>query len=189
MFSELGRNLDSLERKSSTALSSLGDATAVKKAKDNVQDLITGIAEEFGKIKGLGDNELAKNFIGMADSIKSSTKAFKAYDEALDKITKDEKDAEAQANKTAKAYQDAAKVQREISNFRKGLNEPSLTGKSNQAVSNFLQDQVNALRDAKDDADKYLQNFLLDNSFVLHIAIVCTELELVSKQLFLICFI
>lgn len=164
MFSELGRNLDQLERKSSTALTSLGEAQAVKKVKDNVQDLITGIADEFQKIKGLGNNELVKNFVGMADGIKSSTKAFKAYDEALDKITADEKKAEAQANKTAKAYQDASKSQREISKFRKDLNEPSLTGKGNSVVSKFLEDQVNALKVANDDAQKRLQDFLSKNN-------------------------
>lgn len=164
MFSELGRNLDQLERKSSTALTSLGEAQAVKKVKDNVQDLIVGIADEFQKIKGLGDNELVKNFVGMADGIKSSTKAFKAYDEALNKINADEKKAEVQANKTAKAYQDASKSQREISKFRKDLNEPSLTGKGNSAVSKFLEDQVNTLKIANDDAQKRLQDFLSKNN-------------------------
>jgi hypothetical protein len=88
MFSDLSKALDELEKKSGKTFASIGEVNGIEKAKNKVSSLIGDIAREFSKIQGLGDTDLGKNFIGLADKLDGASKAFKTYDDAIAKNKK-----------------------------------------------------------------------------------------------------
>ena len=82
LFSGLEKALDTLERKGSQKITSIADAKALEKAKNDVVDYFAAIEREGKKIGNLGGADFKKRLEGLGTQLANSAKAWKTFEDA-----------------------------------------------------------------------------------------------------------
>jgi Na+/phosphate symporter len=98
MFRDLDKALDEVAKRSSTALTSIGEVKGLDKAKERVVSIINAINSEFAKMGKLGDTDLAKNFGDLTRRVNDATKAIKTYNSTIGSLSKGHAAAKSRAN-------------------------------------------------------------------------------------------
>ena len=119
MFSELDKALDEVQRKSTTALTSMGEVKGLDKAKDRVTSLINAINSEFTKMGKMGNVDLAKNFGDLTRKINDATKAIRNYNTTISGISKGHAAAKSSASALSQQLAEQTKYYEQLKQVRK----------------------------------------------------------------------